>query len=192
LSRGSETSWQRFVGLSGQASDMTNSGGLGRLVGPVFGDPAFKLANFDPDKHFNVLRNSAFAKAYEASDQNIKAFLARGGKLLLWHGWNDAGPSPWLTIDYYQQVSKTVADAASSVRLFMAPGVEHCAGGPGADQFDAVGALDAWVQTGKAPERLLATKEKPQLSRPLCAYPAVARYKGSGDPNDAASFECRR
>lgn len=191
LSRGSEASWARFIGLSGYASDATHGGGLGKLVGPVFGDASFDLAKFEPDKHFDTLRKSAFAKAYEADDANISAFLRRGGKLLLWHGWNDPGPSPWLTIDYFERVKKAVPAASSSVRLFLSPGVEHCAGGPGLDRFDAVAALDAWVQTGKAPEILLTTKEKPKMSRPVCAFPVMARYKGSGDPNEAASFECK-
>lgn len=191
LSKGSESSWARFIGLSGISSDATHAGGLGKLVGPVLGDPAFDLARFEPDKHFDTVRKSAFAKAYEADDANIRAFLDRGGKLLLWHGWNDAGPSPWLTIDYFERVRKAVPAASSNVRLFMSPGVEHCAGGPGPDRFDAVAALDAWVQTGVAPETLLTTKDEPKMARPVCAYPALARYKGSGDPNDSASFECK-
>lgn len=190
LSRGGESSWARFIGLSGISSDVTHGGGLGKLGGPVFADPTFDLSRFDPDKHFDVVRNSAFATAYEADDANIAAFLKRGGKLLLWHGWNDAGPSPWLTIDYFERVTKTVAGAGASVRLFLSPGVEHCAGGPGLDQFDAVAALDAWVQSGKAPHVLLTAKDKPKMSRPVCAYPALPRYQG-GDPGNAASFECK-
>jgi feruloyl esterase len=188
LSRGSESSWPRYIGISGMASDATSAGGLARLVGPVFGNESFDLANFDPDKDYDTVSNSAFAKTYEARDANIAAFVNRGGKLLLWHGWNDAGPSPWLTIDYFEQVAKTFPDAT---RLFLSPGVEHCAGGSGPDQFDAVAALDAWVQTGRAPGKLLTTKASPKMSRPVCAYPAVARYQGSGDPNAEASFECK-
>lgn len=190
LSRGGESGWARFTGMSGISSDATHAGGLGKLLGPVFADPTFDLSRFEPDKHFDTVRNSAFAKAYEANDANIAAFLERGGKLLLWHGWNDSGPSPWLTIDYFERVTKTAAGAGSNVRLFLSPGVEHCAGGPGLDKFDAIGALDTWVQTGKAPNALLTTRDKPKMSRPVCAYPALPRYKG-GDPGDAANFECR-
>jgi feruloyl esterase len=76
------------------------------------------------------------------------------------------------------------------VRFFLAPGVYHCAGGPGADQFDSLAALDAWVQTGQAPDRVLAKRRDGALSRPLCAYPTLPHYRGSGDPNQAESFQC--
>jgi feruloyl esterase len=191
LARGDESGWRGPVPLSGPGSDTSNAGGLGALTGPVFGDPNFNLANFDPARHYDVVAKSAFAKAYEANDPNIAKFIARGGKLLLWHGWGDAGPSPWLTIDYYERVLKATPDVASSVRLFLAPGVGHCAGGRGPDQFDALAAIDTWVQTGTAPDVLLATKVKPPMTRPLCAYPKVAKYKGSGDVNDPTSFVCQ-
>jgi feruloyl esterase len=190
LSRGGESGWERFAGLSGISSDSTHAGGLGKLLGPVLGDPAFDLSRFQANKHFDMVRDSAFAKGYEANDANIAGFFKRGGKLLLWHGWNDAGPSPWLTIDYFERVTKTVPSASSNVRLFLSPGVEHCAGGPGLDKFDALAALDSWVQSGKAPNVLLTTKDKPKMSRPICAYPVLPRYKG-GEPSDAASFECK-
>jgi feruloyl esterase len=191
LARGDESGWRGPVPLSGPSSDNSNAGGLGALTGPVFGDPNFNLASFDPARHYDVVAKSAFAKAYEANDPNITTFTRRGGKLLLWHGWADAGPSPWLTIDYYERVLKATPNAASNVRLFMAPGVAHCAGGRGPDQFDALTAIDTWVTTGAAPDTLLATKAKPPITRPLCAYPKVAKYKGSGDVNDAASFVCK-
>jgi feruloyl esterase len=191
LARGDEEQWRAFVALSGPSSDRTNAGGLGALAGPVFGDPNFDLASFDPARHYDVVANSAFAKAYEAKDPNIAAFTNRGGKLLLWHGWGDSGPSPWQTLDYYEKVNKATPTAASNVRLFMAPDVGHCAGGRGLDQVDLLDALDAWVQTGTAPDALPAKKVKPPMTRLLCAYPKIARYKGSGDVNDAASFECK-
>ena len=189
LARGDESSWR--IALSGPASDTSNAGGLGALTGPVFGDPNFNLATFDPATHYDTVAKSAFAKAYEANDPNIAMFTKRGGKLLLWHGWGDSGPSPWLTIDYYERVLKTTPTMASSVRLFLAPNVGHCAGGRGPDQFDALTAIDTWVTTGTAPDVLLATKAKPPMTRPLCAYPKVAKYKGRGDVNDASSFACR-
>ena len=113
-----------------------------------------------------------------------------GGKLLLWHGFHDPGPSALSTIDYYEAVLRAVPTARESVRLFLAPGVLHCGGGPGPDQFDALGALESWVERGVAPASMLATKQGSPMQRPLCAYPALPRYKGAGDTNDAASFEC--
>ena len=113
-----------------------------------------------------------------------------GGKLLLWHGFNDPGPSPLSTIAYYEAVQKAVPAARGSTRLFLAPGVLHCGGGSGPDRFDTLTALENWVERGVPPASMLATKQGSPLSRPLCPYPALPRYKGTGDPNDAASFAC--
>lgn len=151
----------------------------------------------------------------DATDANLKPFAARGGKLILYHGWNDPAISPLNTINYYNDVRAKVgaASADSFVRLFMIPGMQHCLTGPGAtsiDQWDmpmaAVPddahhdvylALEAWVEKGSAPESMTAAKydltansPKLQMTRPLCAYPKVAKYKGSGDTNDAANFTC--
>ncbi|HWW79427.1 MAG TPA: tannase/feruloyl esterase family alpha/beta hydrolase [Steroidobacteraceae bacterium] len=79
----------------------------------------------------------------------------------------------------------------ASLRLFLLSGVYHCRGGPGADGFDSLAALDRWVESGRAPDDMIATREDGKLSRPLCQYPTLARYKGSGDPAAASSFECR-
>jgi len=83
-----------------------------------------------------------------------------------------------------------VPAAKSGVRLFLAPGVFHCGGGPGPDRFDALTAIEDWVERGTPPASMIATKANEKLSRPLCPYPQLARYKGAGDPNDAASFQC--
>jgi tannase/feruloyl esterase len=191
LARGGERGWAVFIGLAGLPSDPTGGGGLRALAGPVLGDRSFNLVEFNPAKHFDNARTSAFAKAYEADDPNIAAFTRRGGKLLLWHGWNDPGPSPWLTLDYFERVGAATPDASASIRLYLSPGVGHCAGGAGPDEFDPSAALDGWVQSGRAPNALRVTKTDPKLSRLVCAYPKVARYKGHGDASDAASFECK-
>jgi feruloyl esterase len=132
---------------------------------------------------------------FEADNPDLSAFMKNGGRLLLWHGTDDPGPSAAATADYYEAALRTtgpkVNSAASQIRFFVAPGVYHCRGGPGPDQIDLLDAIDRWVETGKAPDRLLATKRGSPLARPLCAYPALARYKGSGDTNAAASFDCR-
>lgn len=191
LARGSEPAWESFIGLAGLSSDWTGGGGLRVLAGPLLGDRKFDLVNFDPAKDFDTVRASAFAQAYEADDPHIAAFTRRGGKLLLWHGWSDPGPSPWLTLDYFERVNRVTPDASASVRLFLSPGVYHCLDGPGADEFDPTAAIDRWVQSGRAPEALHVTKTNPRMSRLVCAYPQVARYQGHGDTHDAASFECK-
>ncbi len=191
MERGGEAGWSRFVQTSGETKDATNGGGFGGLRGPLLGDPNFDMSKFDHAKELGVVRSSDFARQYEANDPAISAFTGRGGKLLLWHGWSDPGPSPIGTITYYEQVQGSVPNADQSVRLFLAPGVYHCGGGPGPDQMDLLGAIDRWVTTGVAPSSLIASKAGSKLSRPLCAYPATAHYKGSGDPDDASSFECK-
>jgi len=87
-------------------------------------------------------------------------------------------------------VQKAVPASKDSVRLFLAPGVLHCGGGAGPDRFDSLTAMEQWVEKGKAPASMIATKANSAVSRPLCAYPQVAKYKGSGDTNDAANFAC--
>jgi feruloyl esterase len=189
LSRGSEEGWSRFI-QTGTTPDATNGGGLGGLRGPLLGDPGFDMTKFSA-KDVATVRSSAFGKAYEANDPKISAFTARGGKLLLWHGWYDPGPSAVGTITYYDAVTKATAAAKTNVRLYLLPGVYHCGGGPGPDQADWLDALDTWVKTGKAPPTILATKANAKISRPLCPFPAQPHYKGSGDADAASSFVCR-
>ena len=192
LIRGGELGWSRFIQVSATTRDASNGGGLGgALRGPLLGDPNFDMAKFDHTRDVATIRSSAFAKAYEAGNPAIGDFLGKGHKLLLWHGWSDPGPSPVGTIAYHEQVRGSVPASAANERLFLAPGVYHCGGGPGPDKFDLLGALDHWVQTGEAPATLLATKVGSKVSRPLCPYPSVAHYRGAGDPDAAASFECR-
>lgn len=115
----------------------------------------------------------------------------------MWHRWNDQLIFPEGTIDYYERVLEAnggLEDVLPLARLFMAPGVEHCRGGVGPDQFDMFGWLVAWVERGAAPERITASlvTEDGQVARtrPLCLYPAVAVYDGEANPDDAASFSC--
>jgi feruloyl esterase len=190
LSRGGEAGWSRFVQTSA-TPDATNGGGLGGLRGPLLGDPNFDMAKFDRDTDVAKVLNSPFGKSYDADNPDIAAFIKHGGKLLLWHGWYDPGPSPVGTIAYYDNVQKATPSAAGAVRLFLLPGVYHCGGGPGPDQADWLDALDKWVQTGQAPPTILATKRNAKISRPLCPYPTLPHYAGSGDADDAKNFVCR-
>ena len=130
-----------------------------------------------------------------ADDPDISKFGARKGKLILWHGWADPALNPLETIKYYQQVLARNADARDYVRLFMEPGVLHCAGGNGPSNVSWLPTMVNWVEKGIAPEQVIATKQSSTanavLSRPLCAYPKRAVYTGSGSTDEASNFVCR-
>jgi feruloyl esterase len=175
----------------------------------VFADPNWEWRAFqftDPAGYQAFLRaESKFGPLLNATDPNLREFRQRGGKLLLYHGWNDQLIAPQNSIDYYESVisffggrqpDRTVAvgDVQSFCRLFMAPGMAHCDGGPGPNSFDMQAAMEQWVERGIAPQEILATHSTNAVvdrSRPLCPYPRVAVYKGKGDTNDAANFVCR-
>ncbi|WP_404712238.1 tannase/feruloyl esterase family alpha/beta hydrolase [Sphingomonas sp. MMS24-J13] len=145
------------------------------------------------------------AKMLNVTAQDLQPFFARGGKLLLSHGWTDGLIPASNTIKFYGELQQVTPKAAqeSQLRLFMVPGMDHCGGGEGASNYDTLGTIDAWVSGGPAPDRIIATRGGaatgpampgapvlPPLSRPLCPFPAIASYKGSGSKDDAASFSC--
>jgi len=161
----------------------------------VFKDPNWnwKTFNFDSDitrseQPDNVVMN--------ATDPNLKPFFAHNGKLLIYHGWADTNVATLNTIKYYNSVVDTTggpAKTSNNIRLFLEPGMGHCAGGEGPSVFDKVGTLDQWVEQNKAPEKIIAshnTQGKVDRTRPLCQYPQVAKYKGAGSIDDAANFSC--
>jgi feruloyl esterase len=191
LMRGGESDWvARMIGTPQQPRGVNALLGAPFMAHIAVGDPRYDFMQFDPDRDWNVLDGGIAAAEVHQQNPHIAPFVQAGGKLLLWHGFNDPGPSPLSTIAYYDAVLDAVPSARDSVRLFLAPGVLHCGGGPGPDRFDALTALESWVERGVAPATILATKADSPLSRPLCPYPALPRYKGTGDTNDAASFEC--
>ena len=180
----------------------------------IYNDPNWDFKTFQLERDGRLAREK-LGPILDAIDPNLKAFSARGGKLILYHGWNDAALPPINTINYYQSVSAKLGGRRTQgfVRLFMAPGMQHCAGGPGPDGFgqmvtptpsaksdpqhDLTLALERWVEQGVAPDQVIASKRQssnPQVpalrSRPLCPYPLVARYKGIGSTDDAANFKC--
>jgi feruloyl esterase len=133
--------------------------------------------------------------ATSAMDPNLKEFFGRGGKLLMYHGWSDPNIAPLNTINYYQSVLTAMGAAANdSIRLFLFPGMGHCGGGDGPNTFDAMGTLAQWVEKGQAPTQVLASHRANGVvdrTRPICAYPQVAAYKGSASIDDAANFVCK-
>jgi feruloyl esterase len=160
----------------------------------VFNNPDwdYKTLNFDSDI---ALAEKMDKGLIGATDPNLKAFFARGGKLLHYHGWADSQISPLNSIDYYSSVVHALGGKIQdSYRLFLAPGVEHCGGGPGPSQFNAMGALERWRESNVAPDLLIAshvTNNRVDMTRPLCPYPQIAHYKGVGSTNDAVNFVCK-
>jgi hypothetical protein len=155
-------------------------------------NPDFRLRHFDLDR--DLPRLDWIHKVLDATDTDLSAFQKRGGKLLMWYGWADPALNPLMAVEYYQAVLERMGSATRDFfRLFMLPGVFHCGGGPGCGAFDPLRPVIEWVEQGKAPERLEAARieeGKTLRTRPLCPYPQVARYKGSGSVDDAASFAC--
>jgi feruloyl esterase len=157
--------------------------------------------------------DAKLAPVLNATDPDLDRFRRRGGKLILYHGWADAGIAPLNAIDYYESVRARMGTEATDgfARLFMMPGVQHCAGGPGPSTFygpsalahdaehDVEKAIERWVEKGVAPDRIVAASykadDKPSTglarTRPLCPYPQVARWTGAGSSDDAANFVCR-
>src|SRR5258705_4745987 len=174
LSRGSEVSWPQFIKVVPEPDPGAGASGasVSGLRALIFGNRNFDLFSFDPEKHLALVRSTPFAKAYEAANADVAAFVDRGGKLILWHGFDDSGPSPIETIEYYEAVQQSlgpkVSTLSSPVRLFLAPGVEHCRGGPGANLFDPLRALEDWIERTSAPESMNATRTDGRISRPLC------------------------
>jgi feruloyl esterase len=136
-----------------------------------------------------------------ASSPDLASFRDRGGKLLLYHGWNDANNAPEATIGYFEAVEATLAVTPNPrsmaipdfARLFMVPGMAHCGGGIGTSQFDAQSAIENWVERAIAPDRIEAERvEDGQIvrTRPLCPYPQTARYRGTGNSDRSGSFVC--
>ena len=157
-------------------------------------DPKWDPMTFDLETDLALaLKNASFI---EASDPDLSKFKARGGKLLLYHGWADPGPAPENTINYYDAVARNLKGKQDEwMRLFLMPGVGHCGGGVGPDQADFLGALERWKEGGAAPGQIVATRPAGRggatpMSRPLCPHPQVARYNGAGSVDDAANFSC--
>jgi len=188
---------------------------FGRVINeiPAPGVWDFSTFNFDSDVAF---ADAKAARNFNATEENLRPFRRenRRGRIIMWHGWEDPAISARDAVSYYEQVVRANDDAKDFFRLFMVPGMLHCAGGPGPNAFgqglaqqpplsnapkhDVLSALERWVEDGVAPKSIVAVKyvnNNPALgierTRPLCVYPKVAVYKGRGSTNDAANFACR-
>jgi len=159
----------------------------------VMGDPNYDPMTFDYDRDKAAL--DRLSPALDAVDTDLRPFARRGSKLILYHGWSDPDISPLNSINYYQKMEQVTGDkTANFARLFLVPGMQHCGGGPGPDTFDAVSAVERWVEEGVAPTQIVAshaTHGVVDRTRPLCPYPQMAVYGGKGDGKDAASFVCK-
>jgi hypothetical protein len=165
----------------------------------VFGDQKgwdFKTFDYGPD----AAKARAYgAKTLDVSPADLGPFFAHGGKLLLSHGWTDGLIPANNTVAFYEQLNGRLSakQKQSQLRLFMVPGMNHCSGGEGPSAIDTLGAIDQWAASGTAPNQLIAARtpggpgpQQPPMTRPLCPYPAVARYKGEGPTDKAESFAC--
>jgi pimeloyl-ACP methyl ester carboxylesterase len=182
-----------------------------------FNGPAFSLAGNVDDMLAkiqatdDVYTEDALSFMAPPGDGKLPALKQRGGKIMVYHGTSDPIFSSDDSVDWYRKLraddAGNAGDVADFARLYLVPGMNHCSGGPATDQFDMLSALVYWVEQGQAPERIVATARgpgnaggvnadvpanwAPKRSRPLCPYPKVARYNGTGSLEDAGSFSCR-
>ena len=188
---GNELGWSRM--LAGPDPYAT---ALDQFKFIVFKNPNWDWRTFDLERDI-AIADTASKGTLSAIDPNLSAFAGHGGKLLMYHGWSDQDIAPRASVNYYKRTVEATKGpgkpAAEWVRLFMVPGMGHCSGGEGPNTFDMVSALEPWVESGKAPERISAshsTAGKVDRTRPLCPYPQVARYTGTGSIDEAANFAC--
>ena len=192
LAPGSELGWGVFGGIFPEPPIVASY-----FKYLVFNDAVwdFRKLNFDGDI---AQADKLDGGTISATDPNLKEFFAHGGKLILYHGWSDQMIAPENTINYYNSVNRVGGgESQQSIRLFMAPGMGHCSGGDGPNSFDRIKGLEDWVERDEAPEMIIAahfsrdpTMHGPDRTRPLCAYPKKAKYKGVGSTDEASSFFC--
>ena len=157
-------------------------------------DPAFtwKTLRFPQD----LPRLASMTEILSPHDPDLMPYKKRGGKIIMYHGWADPAISAYGTLDYYEKMSKAVGgqkEADGFSRLYFVPGMHHCSGGPGPNQFDMLTELENWIEKGKAPAAVVASHAsdgKVDRTRPLCPHPLVAKYSGNGNVDEAASFRC--
>jgi feruloyl esterase len=189
FSPGSELNWNTMAGAQPFGP------GLDLFKYVVFGDANWDFKTLNWDTHIDQTLKAS--TSMDALDSNLKPYFDRGGKIISYHGWADPQISPGSTSNYYDSVIKTMGGASKvqeNFRLFMVPGMNHCGGGLGTDQFDMLTALENWVEKKQAPASIPASRVangQTVRTRPLCPYPQTATYKGSGSTDDAANFTCK-
>ncbi len=194
---GVESGWNVWLGegippIKALGPNLSYAFGEGFLRYWIYDNPNYKLHQFNFER--NVPDTTAAAKLVNAENPNLKAFQKRGGKIIFYHGWADNAFPATATINYFEKMQRTMGgkkNTDSFARLFLVPGMLHCSGGPGCHQADYVAAIDEWVEQGKAPEKIIGNGTNPIRTRPLCAYPKVAKYNGSGSVDDAKNFSCQ-
>lgn len=206
--------WETWITGSGPSKSLGYEFVHGYFADMVYDKANLDVLKLDMDAALRAAEHKT-GKVLDAVNPDLSAFSARGGKLILYHGWNDPAIPAQGTIDYFDRVVATAGEqkAAEFTRLFMVPGMQHCGGGPGATSFGQDGptedpasndperniymALEAWVEKGTAPEKVIAAKivdedgvSTTTLTRPLCPYPQTSRYSGTGDRDSASNFIC--
>ena len=192
LMRGGELDWVgRSIGNPRAPLGLNAALGARAMQYLIYADPQRDLLTLSPEAMMRDIAASPYAPTYEAKDPDIRAFAARGGKLLLYHGAYDPGPSVLSTVRYFDAAKGKLGGRAAQVQLFLVPGMYHCRGGPGPDQFKTLDTLDRWVTASRTPTMIAASNKDTGLQRPLCPYPALPAYDGKGDPKTLGSFACR-
>jgi feruloyl esterase len=189
LAPGSELGW----GVIGGAQPLGLATEAFKYV--IAKDSSWEPSRFNAVADFDLARNVDKDDVLNSGNPDMKAFFARGGKLLLYHGWSDPQVTPLNTVDFFNKVLTLHGNdvAGKSVQLYMVPGMNHCQGGPGTDTFDKMGAIEQWIKTGAAPEKISAshlTNGVVDRTRPLCPFGQVAKWNGVGSSDDAANFAC--
>jgi hypothetical protein len=173
-------------------ADFNLAEGTMRYLVPQPPKPDYDYQMFDFDRDLHLL--DEWSKLADAKNPDLSKFRKHGGKLLMTYGWADSILQPMMGVNYFEEaVAKNGPDTAQFFRLFMAPGMGHCGGGTGPDRHDSMSAMIDWVEKGKAPESLVASRvvdNQAVRTRPLCSYPQVARYSGQGSIDEAANFRC--
>ena len=185
---GSETGWAGV--LAGLAAPGVSVGSFQ----VAYNDANWDAKTFDLDRDLKVV-DEKVGSIINAVNPDLSAFKAHGGKLLLYHGWDDTAISPGNTINYYESVLKKMGGRQDNwVRLFMAPGMQHCGNGPGPNQVNYMAVMERWRENNQTPASIEAyhvANNRVDMTRPLCPYPQAATYKGTGSVNDAANFACK-